>query len=74
MDQRTTAGIDLAKEIFAVCVLNSAGAVIERQRLRRAAFERWLVSLPNRAASPWKPAAPRITGVACSQHAVTPCD
>ena len=46
MEQRTTVGIDLAKEIFAVCVLNAAGEIVERQRLRRAAFERWIVSIP----------------------------
>ncbi len=46
MEKRTTVGIDLAKEIFAVCVMNAAGVVIERQRLRRAAFERWLASIP----------------------------
>jgi len=45
MEQRTTVGIDLAKEVFAVCVMDAAGTVIERQRLRRAAFERWLQSL-----------------------------
>lgn len=46
MEKRTTVGIDLAKEIFAVCVMNAAGVVIERQRLRRATFERWLASIP----------------------------
>jgi transposase len=45
MEKRTTVGIDLAKEVFAVCVMDGAGQVIERQRLRRAAFERWLLSL-----------------------------
>jgi transposase len=47
MEQRTTVGIDLAKEVFAVCVINAAGEVVERQRLRRAAFERWLGSLDS---------------------------
>jgi transposase len=46
MEQRTTVGVDLAKEVFAVCVFDAAGEVIERQRLRRAAFERWLASIP----------------------------
>ena len=45
MEQRTTVGIDLAKEVFAVCVMNAVGVVIERHRLRRAAFERWLRAL-----------------------------
>jgi len=47
MEQRTTVGIDLAKEVFAVCVLNAAGEIMQRQRLRRVAFERWLAALPN---------------------------
>ena len=45
MDKRTTVGIDLAKEIFAICVLDAQGAVLERKVLRRAAFERWAESL-----------------------------
>ncbi len=45
MDKRTTVGIDLAKEIFAICVLDAQGAVLERKVLRRTAFERWAESL-----------------------------
>jgi transposase len=42
----TTVGIDLAKDVIAVCVLDVHGAVIERRVLRRAAFERWAEQLP----------------------------
>jgi transposase len=45
MEQRTTIGIDLAKEVFAICVLSPGGAVVESRTMRRAAFERWLVGL-----------------------------
>ena len=45
MDKRTTVGIDLAKDVFAVCVLDAHGGVVERKVLRRAAFERWAESL-----------------------------
>ena len=45
MDKRTTVGIDLAKDVFAVCVLDAHGAVLDRKVLRRAAFERWAESL-----------------------------
>jgi transposase len=45
MEEITTVGIDLAKEVFAVCVLDARGAVIERKVLRRAAFERWATAL-----------------------------
>ncbi len=40
-----TVGIDLAKEIFAVCVLDVRGTVIERRTLRRDGFERWAAQL-----------------------------
>jgi len=46
MDKLTTVGIDLAKEVIAVCVLDRHGAVIERGVLRHAAFERWAEQLP----------------------------
>ena len=45
MGEVTTVGIDLAKEVFAICVLDARGAVVERKVLRRAAFERWAESL-----------------------------
>jgi transposase len=45
MDEITTVGIDLAKEVFAVCILDARGAVVERKVLRRAAFERWAAAL-----------------------------
>jgi transposase len=38
MNQLTTVGVDLAKDVFAVCVLDVTGAVIERRVLRRDAF------------------------------------
>lgn len=46
MQQLTTVGIDLAKDVIAVCVLDRHGAVTERRVLRRAAFERWAEQLP----------------------------
>jgi transposase len=42
----TTVGIDLAKDVIAVCVLDVHGVVIERRVLRRDAFERWAEQLP----------------------------
>lgn len=45
MGEVTTVGIDLAKEVFAICMLDARGAVIERKVLRRVAFERWAESL-----------------------------
>jgi transposase len=45
MNEIITVGIDLAKEVFAVCILDHRGAVVERKVLRRAAFERWAGTL-----------------------------
>ena len=41
MEKLTTVGVDLAKDVIAVCVLDGHGAVVERRVLRRDAFERW---------------------------------
>ena len=47
MDEITTVGIDLGKEVFAVCILDHRGVVLDRKMLRRAAFERWAAALPR---------------------------
>lgn len=47
MDQLTTVGIDLVKEVFAVCVLDATGAVMQRRVLRREAFTRRAPQLPH---------------------------
>jgi transposase len=46
VEKLTTVGIDLAKDVIAVCVLDVHGAAIERRVLRRDAFERWAEQLP----------------------------
>jgi transposase len=57
MDPLTTVGIDLAKDVFAVCVLDVTGPVVERRVLRREAFMRWAERLTiktmRKAASRW---------------------
>jgi len=47
VEQLTTVGVDLAKDVVAACVLDVHGAVIERRVLRRGAFERWAEQLPS---------------------------
>jgi len=47
MEEITTVGVDLAKEVFAICILDARGAVLERKVLRRVAFERWAGALPR---------------------------
>ncbi len=73
MDQLTTVGIDLAKDIFAVCVLDTSGTVLQRRVLRREPFMRWAEQL-SPAASQWKPAVLLTTGLAGLPRAVMPPD
>jgi transposase len=47
VEQLTTVGLDLAKDVIAACVLDVLGTVIERRVLRRRAFERWAEQLPS---------------------------
>ncbi len=41
-----TVGVDLAKQVFSVCVVDGGGQVGERRDLKREAFAAWLVQLP----------------------------
>jgi transposase len=45
MENLTTVGIDLAKDVIAVCVLDMHGAIVERRVLRRDAFVCWAEKL-----------------------------
>lgn len=42
----TTVGVDLAKQVFAICVLDDQGRVLQRREFRREAFTAWLAQLP----------------------------
>ena len=42
----TTIGVDLAKSVFQVSLANPSGRVIERKRLNRSQFQRFLVAQP----------------------------
>ena len=42
----TTVAIDLAKDIFEVALANRAGRILERKRLTRRPFERFVDGLP----------------------------
>jgi transposase len=43
----TTIGVDIAKSVFQLSLANGAGRVIERKRLSRAQFQRFLAQQPN---------------------------
>ena len=43
----TTVAIDLAKDVFQVALANRAGRIIDRQRLTRRQFERFLETLTD---------------------------
>ena len=44
--ESTTVGIDLAKQLFSICVVDSNGRVVQRKELNREALAEWLVHLP----------------------------
>jgi len=46
MQDITTVGVDLAKEVFAVCALDATGAVVYGKVLKRDAFMAWAEALP----------------------------
>jgi transposase len=46
MQDITTLGIDLVKEVFAVCLLDTTGAVVTSKVLKRDAFNAWAEQLP----------------------------
>lgn len=46
MNNVTTIGIDLAKEVFAVCAMDNTGAVVYHKMLKRDAFVLWAEQLP----------------------------
>lgn len=43
--ESTTVGIDLAKQLFSICVVDSNGRVVQRKDLNREALAEWLVHL-----------------------------
>lgn len=45
MMESITVGIDLAKEVFSVCVVNAQGRVVQRRDLKRGALPAWLRQL-----------------------------
>lgn len=47
MNEVTVIGIDLAKGIFEVCLKAADGRVVGRRRLKRAAFERYMLTAPR---------------------------
>ena len=46
MDEITTVGVDLAKEVIAVCAADRAGRIVFTRIFRRDAFAAWAVQLP----------------------------
>ena len=44
--QSITAGVDLAKQVFAICLMDDAGHVVGRRELQRDAFHQWLAEQP----------------------------
>lgn len=47
MDEVTVIGIDLAKGVYEICLQAADGSVVSRRRLRRGAFERFMMKAPR---------------------------
>jgi transposase len=47
MNEITTVGVDLAKEVIAVCAADRCGRVVLQREYRRDSFAAWAVRLPN---------------------------
>ena len=61
-----TVGLDLAKQVFSVCIMDAQGRVTQRRELKRDGLAEWLAQLPAGAVARWKPAAAHTTGAACA--------
>jgi transposase len=59
----TIIGLDLAKHVFQVHGIDVAGKAVIRKKLRRSELKTFFAKL-RPAWSVWKPAVPRIIGVA----------
>jgi len=46
MNEITTVGVDLAKEVIAVCAADGAGRIVFTRGFRRDTFAQWAVQLP----------------------------
>ena len=68
----TTIGIDLAKNVFAVCGADSSGRVLMRRQLRRAQVLSFMRGLP-RCVVGMEASAERSTGRASSPRSGTRC-
>lgn len=53
---------DLAKSVYQVTESVRFGQVVQRERLNREAFRRYIQDKPSRSSGGWRPAAKLITG------------
>lgn len=70
--QVSTIGVDLAKNVFQVHGVDSAGKIVIGRQLRRKQVVDFLRKFPL-AWSAWKPAEPLIIGRMRSPSLVIPC-
>jgi transposase len=61
MEKITTVGIDLAKQVMAVCAMDAEGRMVMRKVLRRDQVLRWTATLPQCVVR-WKRAVELTTG------------
>ena len=72
MQAVTAIGLDIAKSVFQVHGIDTAGNVIIRRQLKRRYVLAFFRKLP-RASWGSRPAPPRIIGRASSRRSVIPC-
>ena len=71
MNEITTVGADLAKEVIVVCAADERGQTLFFKQFSFLGFSSWAANSPP-CKSGWRRAAPRTTGRACSRGWVTP--
>jgi hypothetical protein len=62
-----TLGVDLAKSLFSVCVMDGAGHVLERWEFKREAFVVWLAQRPAGTVVAMEACRPGCPGTGCAK-------
>jgi len=71
--ESTTVGIDLAKLVFSVCVMDERGRITARRELKREALPEWLMQLPAGTVVAMEAcSSAHYWGRLCSSHGLVP--
>ena len=68
-----TVGIDLAKQVFSVCIMDAQGRVTQRRELKRDGLAEWLAQLPAGAVVAMEAcSSAHYWGRVCLDHGLQP--